>query len=184
MLSDGFEEVEALTPLDMIRRAGFDIKTVGISGKIVTGSHKIPVIADYTPADVNEDAVSLVILPGGMPGTTGLDASPFVNDLLKKVYDKGGRLAAICAAPSVLGKRGYLNGKHAVCYPGFEKELKGATVENAAVVTDGKITTAQGMGAAFAFGYELVNILAGKETADRIALSTMPEKLPGSILRF
>lgn len=177
-LAEGFEEIEALTPVDMLRRAGQTVKTVGVTGKVVTGAHGIPVTADLCPEDVRAEEVTLLILPGGMPGTKHLDESAFVDGWIRQVATSGGRLAAICAAPVVLGKRGYLKGRHAVCYPGFESYLAGAVVEDSPVVTDGTITTARGMGVAFAFARELVRLTAGDEVADRVALSTMPDGLP------
>ena len=173
LLADGFEEIEALTPLDMLRRAGLDAKTVGINGKIVTGSHSIPVITDLSPDEVDLSAVSAVILPGGMPGALNLDSSPFVDRAVRTVYEKGGILAAICAAPLVLGRRGILNRKEATCYPGFEKELVGATVSDKAAVTDGNIITARGMGAALAFSKELLKKFVGEERCKSLAESIM-----------
>ena len=161
LLADGFEEVEALTPVDMMRRAGLNVKTVGISGKIVVGAHKIPVICDVEPKEVELSEVSLVVFPGGMPGSLNLDASPFTDKIITAVSENGGRIAAICAAPLILGRRGLLDGNRATCYPGFEDELKGATVVDADVVTDGNITTARGMTVALPFAEELVSIITG-----------------------
>ena len=165
ILNDGFEEVEALTPLDILRREGYDIRSVGLIGKVVVGTHKIPVSCDMTADEVKADAVTAVILPGGMPGTTGLDGSAFVTDILRTVYEKGGRLAAICAAPSVLGHRGYLQGKEAVCFPGFEKHLTGAVLSERPVVTDGRITTAKDVYHAMDFSKELARVLKEDERA-------------------
>ena len=159
LLADGFEEIEALTPVDMLRRAGLDVVTVGISSKIAVGSHGIAVVCDKTPEEVDLSAVSTVIFPGGMPGSLNLDASPFSDAIIKSVTERGGRIAAICAAPLVLGRRGLLKGKRATCYPGFENELIGATVTGESVVTDGNITTARDFRAAVAFGDELARIL-------------------------
>lgn len=175
LLTDGFEEIEALTPLDMLRRAGLDVKTVGINGKIAGGSHGIPVICDLLPEQVNLSEVSMVIFPGGMPGSLGLDASPFTDEIIAAVNKNGGRLAAICAAPLVLGRRGLLEGKEAICYPGFEKELRGAVISEKSVVTDGNITTAKGMGVALAFSKELITLILGKEKADELSLAIMEE---------
>ena len=174
-LADGFEEVEALAPLDLLRRAGAEIYTVRIGeGKTAIGSHGIATLCDLAEGEADPALPDMLILPGGMPGSTNLDASDFVDITIKQIQKKGGRLAAICAAPLILGKRGILKGKHAVCYPGFENELLGASIEeNAGVVTDGLITTAKGMGVAFAFGIELVRVLYGEEKADAIAKSTM-----------
>lgn len=162
LLADGFEEIEALTPVDMLRREGFNVKTVGINGKIITGAHKIPIICDVEPKEVELDEVSLVVFPGGMPGALNLDASPFTDKIISAVAKNGGKIAAICAAPLILGRRGLLDGKRATCYPGFEGELRGATVVDEDVVTDGNITTARGMSVALPFAEELVSILTGK----------------------
>ena len=156
LLADGFEEIEALAPVDILRREGFDVKTVGINGKIAVGAHKIPVVCDIISHEVPLDEVSMVVFPGGMPGALNLDASPFTDVILDAVKKNGGRIAAICAAPLVLGRRGLLDGKRATCYPGFEGELRGATVTGEDVVTDGNITTARGMEVALLFARELV----------------------------
>ena len=163
LLANGFEEVEAIAPLDLLRRASHEVKTVSIGEtREVTGAHGITVLADIMAKDAASD-ISLLILPGGMPGTTNLDASPITDAMIQRTLANGGRLAAICAAPLVLGKRGLLKGKNAICFPGFEGYLDGATLADAPVVTDGKITTAIGMEAAVAFGKELVRVLALKE---------------------
>lgn len=176
LLADGFEEIEALTPVDMLRRAGLDVKTVGINGKIAAGSHKIPVVCDLLPSEVKLDEVSMVIFPGGMPGALNLDASPFTDEIISAVNKNGGRLAAICAAPLVLGRRGLLNEKRATCYPGFENELIGALVCDSQVVTDGNITTAKGMGAALEFANELVRLICGEEKKDALRAAIMEKK--------
>ena len=163
LIADGFEEIEALTPVDLLRRAGLDVKTVAIGSKIAVGSHKIPVVCDMTKEDVELDKVTGVILPGGMPGALNLDACPFTDEILKSVLDRGGRAAAICAAPLVLGRRGLLEGKRATCFPGFEGELKGATVTDADVVTDGNITTGRGMTVSLPFAEELVRLFTPKD---------------------
>ena len=156
LLADGFEEIEALAPVDILRREGFDVKTVGLGGKIAVGAHKIPVVCDIISHEVPLDKVSMVVFPGGMPGALNLDASPFTDVILEAVKKNGGRIAAICAAPLVLGRRGLLEGKRATCYPGFECELKGAIITGEDVVTDGNITTARGMEVALEFARALV----------------------------
>lgn len=176
LLADGFEEIEALTPVDMLRRAGLDVKTVGINGKIAAGSHSIPVICDLDTSEVNLSEVSMVIFPGGMPGSLNLDASPFTDKIIAAVTKNGGRIAAICAAPLVLGKRGLLDGKKATCYPGFEPELKGASIVDAGVVTDGNITTARGMGVALEFSEELISLICGDEVKERLSAAIMEKK--------
>ena len=163
LLADGFEEIEALTPVDMLRRAGYDVKTVGITGKIVCGSHKIPVICDTVPDEIELDKVSLAVFPGGMPGALNLDSADFTDKIISAVIKNGGRLAAICASPLILGRRGFLKNKRAVCYPGFESELSGAEIVDLPVVTDGNITTAKDMTASLAFANELVSLIKGEE---------------------
>lgn len=180
LLADGFEEIEALTPLDMLRRAGITVKTVGIGGKIAVGSHGIPVVCDLLPDEVNLNDVSTVIFPGGMPGSLNLDASPFTDKVIAEITGKGGRLAAICAAPLILGRRGLLMGKKAVCYPGFENELVGAIVTDDDVITDGFITTAKGMGVALSFSKELISLILSPEKAAEISAAIMEPKITAS----
>ncbi len=168
LLADGFEEIEALCPLDLLRRAGVETKTVSITEKrTVTGSHGITVTADLTAENSLSD-IEMLVLPGGMPGSTNLDGSKFCDGLVRNAAKSGAYLAAICAAPLVLGRRGLLAGKEAVCFPGFENELVGAHLSDKRVVRDGKIITAIGMGAALEFGLALVEIFCGKETAEKL----------------
>ena len=173
MLAEGFEEIEALTPVDILRRAGLEVLTVSIGERVVTGSHGIPVTADATADEVDVSGIELVIFPGGMPGSLNLDASPFTDKVIAAVMKNSGRLAAICAAPLVLGRRELLKGKRATCYPGFEKELAGAITVEDGVVTDGNITTARGMGVSLAFAKELVSLMKSKESSDKIAAAIM-----------
>ncbi len=176
LLADGFEEIEALTPLDMLRRAGLEVKTVGISQKTALGAHGIPVVCDIMPEEADLLSAELVIFPGGMPGATNLDASPFTDKIISAVTENGGRLAAICAAPLIFGRRGLLQGKRATCYPGFEKELIGARISDAGVVTDGNITTAKGMGAALEFSEELLRLTCGVDKQKQISDGIMKVK--------
>ncbi|MBE6537205.1 MAG: DJ-1/PfpI family protein [Ruminococcaceae bacterium] len=173
LLANGFEEIEALTPLDVLRRAGVSVDTIGIGSKTIVGAHNIPVIADITDSEANANDYDSVIFPGGMPGSTNLDASEFTDKIIASVTAKGGRLAAICAAPLVLGRRGILNGKKATCYPGFENELKGAEILPLGVVTDGNITTAKGMGVALEFAKELTSLLVSPEKSREISEAIM-----------
>ena len=173
LLANGFEEIEALTPADMLRRAGKDVRLVGMNGMTAVGSHGICVGCDALPEQIDLNALELVIFPGGMPGSVNLDAHPFSDTAIDAVLKNGGRIAAICAAPLVLGRRGLLEGKRATCYPGFEGELRGAQVCGAAVVTDGNITTAKGMGAALAFAEELVRLTAGEAVANELSAGIM-----------
>ena len=167
-LAEGFEEVEALSPLDILRRGGVDVKTVGIGGREIRGSHGIPVVCDLADSEYDASGFSGVILPGGMPGTNGLDASAAVDSAVRRAASEYLPLCAICAAPSVLGKRGLLAGKHAVCFPGFEKYLTGATVTRARVERDGNIVTAVGMGAAVEFGLCILSLIKGEEAGEKM----------------
>ena len=163
LLAEGFEEIEALTPVDMMRRAGLDVKTVGIAGKTVKGSHGISVIADATPDEIDLKRVEMAVFPGGMPGSLNLDASEYTDRVISAVTENGGRLCAICAAPLILGRRGLLQGKKATCFPGFENELSGAEILDAPFVTDGKITTGRGMEYSLPFAKELCRLLVDEK---------------------
>ncbi len=171
-LAEGFEEIEALTPVDYLRRAGIEVKTAGITGKTVTGSHNVPVVCDIEGGDVklNEDLEG-IILPGGMPGTLNLEKSETVQEAVKYCMDNNRLVSAICAAPSILGHLNILNGKKAICFPGFEKDLYGAEIADAYAVTDGNIITAKGAGSASEFAFEIIKYLADKETAKKIKAS-------------
>jgi len=172
-LAEGFEEIEALCPVDLCRRAGIDARTVSITdSREVTGSHGITVLADMTAEDTLGD-FDMIVLPGGMPGTTNLDASPLVQGAIDRALAEGKYIAAICAAPMVLGKRGILRGKEAICFPGFEQYLTGATVSKNKVVPDGKILTAAGMGVSHDFGLAIVEIFKGKETAENLGSTVL-----------
>ncbi len=178
-LAPGFEEVEALAPLDLLRRAGLEVVTVAINAPgtwedtvTVTGTHGITVLADVTEAAFAERlgddfSPEAVILPGGMPGASNLDASATVEKTLELAAAKGAYLCAICAAPLVLGKRGYLKGKRATCYPGFEMLLEGA-ITGGKVIRDENIITAAGMGVAQEFGLEIISALVSPEKAGEI----------------
>lgn len=176
-LANGFEEVEALCPLDLLRRAGLEVCTVGIGGDMVQGAHGISVSADIPDTMYRDANPEMVILPGGMPGTKNLDASPTVDAAIRAAASHNAYLAAICAAPMVLGKRGLLQGKIAVCFPGFEDTLKGATLpqKGARVVTDGKVITAAGMGVALEFGLALVRALKGDACADELRRAVLAD---------
>lgn len=171
-LADGFEEVEALCPLDILRRAGLEVTTVGIDKDMIRGAHGITVQADIPDIMYRDSAPDMIILPGGMPGASNLDSSKAVDAAIRAAARRGAYICAICAAPFVLGKRGLLQGKRAVCYPGFEDQLAGAEVsQDEVVVRDGNIITAKGMGAAFEFGLELVRALKDDGTAEKIKAS-------------
>lgn len=169
-LADGFEEVEALAVIDLLKRAKVDTVMVSIMDTLtVTGAHKIQVIADKLYSEIDYKEADLLFLPGGGTGTKNLKAHKELADaLLDFAANDTKRIAAICAAPSVLGLLNILNGKKAVCYPGFEEQLLGAEVVADGVVTDGRITTAKGMGVSIELGLELISLLIDKETSDTI----------------
>lgn len=172
--ADGFEEIEGLTVVDMMRRAGAQVQMVSISdGLAVKGSHGIEIKADTFFEDVDFGQADLLVLPGGMPGTLHLGEYQGLTKLLTETAAQGKRVAAICAAPSVLGGLGLLKGKRAVCYPGFEDKLTGAQVETEEVVTDGNITTSRGLGTAIPFALELISLLFGQEKAEEIGASVI-----------
>ena len=159
-LANGFEEVEAITPVDIMRRAGLDVRTVSIyDSPMVTGAHKVPIQADMVFCQVDFSQVDLIVLPGGLLGSTNLDACEPLCQAIKKHTEGGKPVAAICAAPLVLGHLGLLVGRKATCYPGVEPELTGATCTGAMVEVDGNIITGKGPAAAFEFGYTLVEQL-------------------------
>lgn len=169
-LADGFEEIEALTVVDLLRRAGINISMVSITGRLeVKGAHHISVMADILFENANFDDAELLVLPGGMPGTAHLMEHEGLDNLLKEINKKKKNIAAICAAPSVLGSKGILAGKRATSYPGFESKLTDSIIVNQDVVEDGNIITSKGLGTAIDFSLSLINKLIDKETAIRIA---------------
>ena len=172
-LANGFEECEALAPIDILKRAGFNVITVGVNDKTAVGSHNIPVVCDITTDEITFENLEAVILPGGMPGTLNLENDNTVQKAIDFANQKNLLIGAICAAPSILGHKGLLNGKNATCFPGFEKDLLGATVTNASVVSDGNIITAKGAGVAFQFGFELLSYLKGEEIANNLKKQMM-----------
>ncbi len=173
-LAEGFEEIEALTPVDVLRRAGLELKTVAVGeNKTVKGAHGIEVVADMTENEVEIDTPEAVILPGGMPGTLNLENSEVVIETVARAMMGGSLVCAICAAPSILGICGYLKHRNATCYPGFEQYLDGATFVDERVVRDGNIITAKGMGCAAEFALSIVEALCGKEKADEVATSAI-----------
>ncbi|MBQ9913141.1 MAG: DJ-1/PfpI family protein [Clostridia bacterium] len=168
-LAEGFEEVEALAAVDMIRRAGISLKTVGVGERLICGAHGIKVECDCVCGEiVLDDSLQAVILPGGMPGTVNLENDATVQKAIDFAAADGRLICAICAAPSVLGHKGLLRGKEAIAYPGFEKELEGAEISEKYVVRDGNIITAKGAGVAIDFGLEIVSAVCGQDKADEI----------------
>ena len=169
-LAKGFEELEALAPVDVLRRAGVEVKTVGVTGRRVSGSHGISVNCDITISEATFEGLDGIILPGGMPGTTNLEADKTVQKFIDYAVENNKIIGAICAAPMILGHKGLLRGKNAVCFTGFEKELTGAHVLDRPAVRDGNIVTGWGAGGAmdFALAY-LAAISENEELAKKIA---------------
>ena len=169
-LAKGFEELEALAPVDVLRRAGVTVKTVGVTGKRVSGSHGISVNCDIIVNEATFDELDGIILPGGLPGTTNLEADETVQRFIDYAAENGKIIGAICAAPMILGHKGLLQGKNAVCYKGFEKELTGAHVLDRPAVRDGNIVTGWGAGGAIDFALlYLEAINENEELAKKIA---------------
>jgi len=169
-LADGFEEIEGLTVVDLLRRAHIEINMVSITGRLqVTGSHKISVMADMLFEDARFDDADMLVLPGGMPGTINLMEHKGLDKLLRKFNSENKNIAAICAAPSILGSKGFLEGKYATCYPGFEDKLTGSNVRKQDVVVDGNIITSRGMGTAIDFALAIIRKLTDENTAKDIA---------------
>jgi len=169
--ADGCEEIEALAPVDMLRRAGADVTIVGVRGKTQVSSHGISVNTDIALSELGtEKDFDMIVLPGGIPGTNHLDASEEVDRYIKRAVEEGKFIGAICAAPSiVLGSRNLLDHKKATCYPGMEPGMKGHIQTDKKVVVDGKIITAAGVGVSVEFGLTLVGALYGKRVQDDLA---------------
>lgn len=171
-VASGLEEVECLAVVDVLRRAGIEVTLVSIEKeRYITGSHNITIQADALFEETDPREADCLFLPGGMPGTKHLAAHKGLTETLAAAYGNGKHLAAICAAPSVLGNLGLLEGKEATCYPGFEEMLRGASYTRKGVVTDGNVTTARGLGYALDLGLELICVLLGKEKALEVKAS-------------
>lgn len=169
-LAEGFEEIEALTVVDLLRRAQIDITMVSVMGDMyVTGSHGITVKSDVLIGDYDFDSADMLILPGGMPGTSNLGACTALTDQILKFNQEGKPLAAICAAPTVFGKLGILDGKRATCYPGSERDLKGALPQTDEVVLCDNFITSRGMGTAIPFGLAIIEHFKGPDEAAEMA---------------
>lgn len=175
-LADGFEEAEALVPLDILRRGGLEAVTVGVGSPEITGAHGITVRCDITENKAVTEGLEAVVLPGGMPGTANLEKSRTVMQITRFACEKALTVGAICAAPSVLGKWGLLKGKRATCFPGFENHLSEAVFTGGSLVCDGNIITAVGAGAAFDFGFALLAALKDVNTARKLADGMMYKK--------
>ena len=167
----GFEEMEAIVPLDVLRRAGLEVQSVGVGSKTVTGSHGVTIHCDVSDKETSGKGLEMVILPGGMPGTKNLAGSKRVNACIDYCIAKDVWIGAICAAPSILGNRGDLKGKKATCFPGWEEQLEGAVISPERVVVDGRIVTAKGAGSSMEFALKLVECLLGKEKAAELEAS-------------
>ena len=168
-LGTGFEETEAIAPLDLLRRANIEVKTVGLNGPIITGSHGIPVAADLEITALDISDAQMVILPGGLGGVASIRACAPAMEAVRTVWEKGGFAAAICAGPTVLADLGITDGRHCTCYPGCESGMGNAIMVEAAAVQDGNLITGTSAGCAVAFGLKLIEALKGKAEADRIA---------------
>lgn len=166
-LQEGFEEIEAMAPVDILRRAGAKVVTVGEGGRTVTGAHGVRVEADLSESEVSGEDVGMVVLPGG-PGTKNHEKSQVLHRVLTACSQSGKYIAAICAAPSVLGHMGLLAGHDAVCYPGYEPELGASRVLHVPVCVSGRIITARGPGVSIEFALKLVEVLYGPEKSRRI----------------
>ncbi|MBR6030879.1 MAG: DJ-1/PfpI family protein [Bacteroidaceae bacterium] len=162
-LATGFEDIEAIAPVDIMRRAGLQVQTVSITGEnVVTSAHGVGITADMLLPEVDFSQAEMLVLPGGLPGSTNLDACKPLTEAIKRHFETGGAIAAICAAPLVFGHLGLLQGRRATCYPGVEGELKGASYTAAIVEQDGNIITGKGPAAAFEFGYTIVDFFLGE----------------------
>ena len=167
-LANGFEEIEAVAPVDVLRRCGLEVKSVCIENNpdyLITGAHGITVKTDLLADEISFDDMEAVILPGGMPGTKNLEASEDVRQVLKYCSDHDKLICAICAAPSILGHLGLLNGKKATCFPGFERELHCGVFTGGSVTVDGNIITADGPGSTVKFGEAIASHFVGGEAA-------------------
>ena len=168
-LGTGFEETEAIAPLDLLRRAGLEIQTVGLNGKVIYGGHGIGVEADITIDQLDLNQLEMVILPGGLGGVASIRGCKAAMDAIRYAYEKDKYTAAICAGPTVLADLGIVDGKKATCYPGCEDRMGSAIMVEAAAVTDGKLITGTSAGCAVPFGLALIAALKGQAEADRIA---------------
>ena len=169
LLGTGFEETESIAPLDLLRRAGVEIQTVGLNGKVIYGSHGIGVEADIEIGQLDLTALEMIILPGGLGGVASIRACDAAMKAVRFAWENGKYTAAICAGPTVLADLGIVDGKNATCYPGCEENMGSAKMVEAAAVTDGKLITGTSAGCAVPFGLALIAALKGQEEADRIA---------------
>ena len=169
LLGTGFEETEAIAPLDLLRRAGIPVQTVGVNGKTVYGGHGIGIEADITLGEMDLTALEMIILPGGLGGVASVRASAGALDALRFAWENDKYVAAICAGPTVLAELGITDGKHAVCYPGCEVNMGSAIMETKPSLQDGKLITGASAGCAVSFGLSLIRALRGEDAAKTIA---------------
>ncbi len=169
LLAPGFEELEAVTVIDVLRRGGIEVIIAGLQEGPIPSARDVKIVPDTTLEALNPEEIDLVVLPGGLPGVENLKKDPRVKELLSRIREKGKKCAAICAAPGALAAFGLLEGKRATIYPSLKSELKGAQIEDAPVVVDGDIITSQGPGTAMTFAFKLLETLAGPEQAREIA---------------
>jgi 4-methyl-5(b-hydroxyethyl)-thiazole monophosphate biosynthesis len=175
-LADGFEEIEAISIIDVLRRADIEVVVVSVTGKLtVSGAHQLTVLADRLFEEVDYGKISMIVLPGGMPGASNLDAHAGLKSQIQQFNAAGKDLAAICAAPLVYGKLGILEGRKAVCYPGFEKYLAGAEILKSPVAESGHIITGRGPGAAILFALKIVSKMVSEEKAKLLASQMLVE---------
>ncbi|MCX7614790.1 MAG: DJ-1/PfpI family protein [Clostridiales bacterium] len=169
-LADGFEEMEAIVPIDILRRADISVKTVAVgSKKTIESTRRIPVVADLLMNEVKLDEIEMIVLPGGQPGVNHLYDCAELRDIVQYAYEQKKYVAAICAAPLILGRLGILRGKKAVCYPGYEGDLTDTDVtKTETLVQDGKVITAKGAGVASTFAFKLVELLKDSKTSESI----------------
>lgn len=168
LLGNGFEEIEAVAPCDLLRRAGVEVRTVGLNGPVIRGSHGIELHADCSLDELDFDAMELLMLPGGLRGVQSILACPPALELTRRAWEAGRFVAAICAAPTILAKLGITDGRPATCYPGKEPEMGSAKMIAANTVRDGKLITGRAAGAAIDFGLALIEALKSPEEAERI----------------
>lgn len=169
-LAEGFEEIEAISTIDVLRRAGFDVITVSVTdAATVTGAHNIPVIADDVFENIDYSLVDMIVLPGGMPGAKNLNSHSGLKKQILQFNETGKPLGAICAAPLVFGQAGILKGKKVTCYPGFEDYLEGAEITGSSTEVAGNIVTGRGAGVAIDFALKIVEQLKGKKAAEELA---------------
>ena len=169
LLGTGFEETEAVAPIDLLRRAGVSVATVGIGGKVIVGSHGIPVTADMELGQMDLTQLDMIVLPGGMKGVASIKGCPEALEAVQFAWENGRFVAAICAAPTILAMLGITDGRRATCYPGSEGQMGSAHMVCAPAVTDGKLITGTSAGCAVPFGLALIAALKGQAAAQAVA---------------